>query len=192
MIIGITGPAGAGKDSAAAYISEKLSIPHISGGDIIREMLRGAGLEPTKTAVVNFGVYLRANYGLDAVARRAIEKADGNENFIYSGFRSIPEAEVAKNEGKLVYIDAPDELRYERIANRSRNGDALNVGAMKLNDAKEVGAKAIESENLEEVKLIADIIIINDGTVEEFHAKLDDLCASLNLSEHRVNSYSTS
>lgn len=48
MIIGITGPIGAGKHTAAVYIEKTCGFVHVSGGDIIREMLRSLKLEPTK------------------------------------------------------------------------------------------------------------------------------------------------
>ena len=183
MIIGITGPAGAGKDLVAIYIADKLKIPHISGGDIIRDMLRGAGLEPTKTSVVNFGVYLRANYSVDAVAKRAVQKAGEHENFIYSGFRSIAEASVAKEKGVLLYIDASDEVRYGRIASRLREGDSTDIQVLRNNDQKERSSKLVEGENLEDIKAQADQIITNDGTLDELYSKVDDFCVKINL-EH--------
>ncbi len=63
MIIGITGPAGAGKDSAADYLAKKMDAPHISGGDLLRELLRGMGLDPKKSAIGDFGTFLRTHYG---------------------------------------------------------------------------------------------------------------------------------
>ncbi len=34
--IGITGPSGAGKDTASAYLAQRHGIPHVSGGDTLR------------------------------------------------------------------------------------------------------------------------------------------------------------
>lgn len=181
MIIGITGQAGAGKDVGAAYIAGKLGIPHVSGGDVIRGMLSSIGLEPTKTATVNFGLYLRTNYGPDAVANRALQKAEG-KSFVYSGFRAIAEAQFAKNNGVLIYVDAPENLRHDRIIERSREGDLLDKDALKLNDQKEQKpAQTKEDEDIEAVKAMADYIILNDGTLEEYYRKLDEFCDNLNL-----------
>lgn len=179
MIIGITGPAGSGKDTSAHYLAEHLGILHISGGDVLREMLTKAGLEPKKAALGPFGVFLRALYGPDEVARRVLEKAGNAESVVYSGFRSIAEAEAVKKQGGVVlYIDAGDSARHERIIERQRDGDVIDKALLVALDKQEGSADDILNENLADVKKVADHIILNDGTLEELYAKLDDFCES--------------
>ncbi len=182
MIIGITGPAGAGKDTSANYIADHLNILHVSGGDILRDMLTRAGLEPKKAAIGSFGVYVRAFYGADEIPRRVLEKAKGHEHVIYSGFRSPSEAQAVKERGgTILYIDAPDTVRHTRIVERKREGDVVQKAILVSLDKQESNAGDILNEDLGGVKTIANEIIVNDGTLEDLHAKLDKFCASLLL-----------
>ncbi|MEO6109798.1 MAG: nucleoside monophosphate kinase [Candidatus Saccharimonadales bacterium] len=182
MIIGITGPAGAGKDTSADYIADRFSIFHVSGGDILRDMLTDAGLEPKKAALGPFGVFVRHMYGADEIAKRVVKKAEGKSNVLYSGFRSQAEAEaVHARKGILLYIDAPSTLRHVRIGERARDGDEIDPKVLDALDAQESTPGAIENENLPAVKAIADKVIMNDGTLEDLHAKLDEFCRSLLL-----------
>ncbi|MDB5161691.1 MAG: hypothetical protein JWM52_199 [Candidatus Saccharibacteria bacterium] len=180
MIIGITGPAGSGKDTSAQYIVDHFNISHVSGGDILREMLSSIGLEPKKPAVVAFGAFIRHQYGGGEVARRAIEKGGEHQNVMYSGFRSPAEAEaVLSRSGKIIYIDAPTEVRYDRIAERARDGDPVTDESLKAQDQREFLTGAAENENLPAVKAMASIVIVNDGTLEDLYQKLSDYCQSI-------------
>lgn len=93
MIIGITGPSGAGKDTAAEYIEKEYGFKHVSGGDILREKLQSIGLEPKRTVLGDFGTFIRTHYGADAVLKMVKERADG-EVIVTTGFRSIEEARI--------------------------------------------------------------------------------------------------
>lgn len=182
MIIGITGPAGAGKDTSANYIADSLSVLHVSGGDILRDMLKRADLEPKKAALGSFGVFVRAFYGADEIPRRVLEIADGQDHVIYSGFRSPSEAEAVKARGGIVvYIDAEDTLRHTRISDRGREGDVVQKAILVSLDKQENNAGDILNEDLASVKAMADEVIVNNGTLEDLHAKLDKFCVSLLL-----------
>ena len=163
LIIGITGPAGAGKDISAEYLASKLDFPHNSGGDVIRGILKNMGLPVEKTKVVALGNFLRENYGTDFVASRAIG-ADNEKGVIYSGFRSPSEAQYVKSQaGYIVYIDAPTEIRHARIIERQRSDDTTDKATMEEIDRKELQAKDDVGENLGKVREMADFIVMNDS-----------------------------
>lgn len=84
MIICVTGPAGVGKDTAAEYLARQFHAPHVSGGDMLRGMLRVAGLEPKKSAIGDFRTFVRDHYGADAILRMAIAKADSAGGIVSS------------------------------------------------------------------------------------------------------------
>lgn len=178
MIIGVTGPLGAGKDTAADYIAEKLNTTHISGGDVLREMLRGLGLDPKKSALGDFGTFLRTHYGGNIIPQLAEAQAGDVEHLVYSGFRSQAEALDRKKHGVVVYIDAPLELRYSRVENRARAHDSAHLEDLKKLDHQEHRSAAPMAENLEAVREIADVVIVNDGTLEQLHQKLDEFIAA--------------
>jgi cytidylate kinase len=99
IVIAVTGPAGAGKDVAAAYIAKKLDLEHVSGGDILRSMLESLGLESKKSAVGDFGTFLRTHYGTDVIIKYVISKAKNDQAVVNSGLRSLTEAKLIQANG---------------------------------------------------------------------------------------------
>lgn len=179
MIIGITGPLGAGKDTAAEYLAEKLGGVHVSGGDVLRQMIIGLGLEPKKSALGDFGTFLRTHYGNDAITGMIERSAEGAAHLIASGFRSPAEAESWKaRNATILYIDAPDTLRHTRVGERSRAHDTFTQDDLKKLDQQEFASKAAMAENLTAVRDMADATLVNDGTLEELYVKLDEFIAN--------------
>lgn len=182
LIIGLTGPAGAGKDISAEYLANKLKAKHSSGGDVIRALLRALDLPIYKTSVVAFGNFLRENYGTDYIASRAV--GDDSENgVVYSGFRSPSEAKYVKDRGGyVIYIDAPTEVRHARILERKRSDDTTDKELLNQIDKRELEAEAEAGENLQVVKELADFVVNNDGELADLHKKLDSVLEKINIS----------
>jgi dephospho-CoA kinase len=181
LIIGLTGPAGAGKDISAEYMAKKFGFENRSGGDILRSYIKKLDLSIDKPKIVAMGNFLRENYGVDFVASRAIGE-DDKKGVVYSGFRSPSEAKYVKSRGGyVVYIDAPTELRHQRILERARTDDARDKELLIKNDQQEYTATNDSGENLDKVKEVADYVIINDGDLEDLYKKLDDLAEELNI-----------
>src|SRR3982751_5675275 len=155
-LVGITGPSGAGKDSSANYLAELLKIPHISGSETIKNMLRAAGLPVTKSSVRNFSIFLRAQFGPDVIIVRVLSSAK-TPGLITSGFRTYAEAQIIKDRGGIIiYIDASKGTRYQRVATRNRQGDPLTNDKFIEIDMREQNGDTASDENLSKVKEIAD------------------------------------
>ena len=112
------GPPGAGKGTQAARVCEKLSIPHISTGDMLRSAIASGtptGLK-AKTYVESGG--LVPDEVLIEMVRERLSQADCTNGYLLDGFpRTVHQAE-ALNE-----ISAPDkvidvEVRDERLMAR--------------------------------------------------------------------------
>jgi cytidylate kinase len=124
MVIGVTGPLGAGKDTAAEYIAGRIQGIHVSGGDVLRDMLATLGLEPKKSALGDFGTFLRTHYGKDSITNMIEKKAESATHLVASGFRSVVEAQEWQRRGGIVlYINASNSLRHDRIGARARMHD---------------------------------------------------------------------
>jgi dephospho-CoA kinase len=176
MIIAITGPAGAGKDIAAEYVTQRLGAQHVSGGDVLRSMLSEIGLEPKKSAIGDFGTFIRTHYGIDAILLKVLEMAKNSEHLVNSGFRSPAEGLlIHQHGGKILYIDAPVELRHERISARNRGDEDISLEALREQDKKEYDSKHPMAENLTAVKKMADDIVMNDRSLQELNKKLDTI-----------------
>lgn len=173
MIIGISGPTGSGKDTAANFIEKEFHFKHISGGDVLRDLLRRIGFEPKKEAVGDLGTLLRINYGSDAILKLVMDQG-GSGNIIISGFRSPEEAKLIKQAGGvIIYIEAREETRHQRVITRSRESE--DSERIKAIEKKESQSSNKLAESLIDIRSISDAIILNDSSVEDFYEKLKDI-----------------
>lgn len=135
MKIVLLGAPGAGKGTQAKTISEKLSIPHISTGDIFRANIKGntpLGIEAK--GYMDRGELVPDSLTVEIVKDR-LANADCENGFILDGFpRTIPQAEyLDKVLGDMkieldatLLISVKDEDIIERMSGRRV---CLNCGA---------------------------------------------------------------
>jgi adenylate kinase len=123
----LVGPPGAGKGTQATRLSESLTIPHISTGDMLRAA-RKAGTELGKKAAafMDSGGLVPDELVIDMLIER-ISADDCGKGFLLDGFpRTAPQAEaldaaLAKAGVKLdgvVLIRVTDRLVVKRISGR--------------------------------------------------------------------------
>ncbi|WP_319506123.1 AAA family ATPase [uncultured Methanolobus sp.] len=170
-ILAFVGMPASGKSEASSVLRRK-GITVINMGDVIREEVVRRGLEPTDANTGGVGTDLREKEGTDAVAIRCIPKIkDANEDFIgIDGVRSVAEVERFKeafgDDFTLVSVDSPIELRFARVLARKRSDDMQDISALKIRDERELGW------GMGEAMEIADIVVDNEGTLEEFREKI--------------------
>lgn len=122
MNIIFLGPPGAGKGTQAKIICERLGIPQVSTGD----MLRSAIAAQTETG-------LRAKAFMDAgdlvpdevviaIVRERLQMQDCEKGYILDGFpRTVEQAEALAGFAKIdvaVNLDVPDEALVKRLSGR--------------------------------------------------------------------------
>jgi len=119
----LIGPPGAGKGTQARWLVERLGVPQISTGDMLRAA-RKAGTELGKKAdaFMNAGKLVPDEVVVGLVAER-LREADCAKGFLLDGFpRTIPQAEALDAElarhGRKVQFVAALEVRDESIVRR--------------------------------------------------------------------------
>lgn len=119
----LLGAPGAGKGTQAEIICEKLSIPAISTGNIIREALaNGTEMGMKAKAYMDEGKLVPDDVVI-GIIRERLAKDDCKNGFILDGFpRTIPQAEALDQMGividRVISIEVPDEKIAARIAGR--------------------------------------------------------------------------
>ncbi len=123
----LLGPPGAGKGTQAKLLSEKLKIPHISTGDILREAVREDSLLGHKVQkFVNSGELVPDEIVVEVVGNR-LSKADARNGFILDGFpRTLNQAhqltEALKRLGTsidlVIYFETTPEVSIARLSGR--------------------------------------------------------------------------
>jgi dephospho-CoA kinase len=172
-VIGVVGLPASGKGEFSK-IAAGMDIPVVVMGDMIRNAVAAAGLEPSDT---NFGATanrLRAEGGMDAIARLCvpeIKKLDA-PLVLVDGIRGDTEVSLFRQEFPgfiLISIDSSFDNRLARIAARARSDDFTSADALRNRDTRELSwglGKALQS---------ADIHIENEGTLDEFSEEVHKL-----------------
>lgn len=119
----LLGAPGAGKGTQAEKICEKLSIPAISTGNIIREALKnGTQMGLKAKSFIDAGQLVPDEVVIGIIKDRLAQNDCAN-GFILDGFpRTIPQAEALDEMGveidKVIDIEVPDEKITERMSGR--------------------------------------------------------------------------
>jgi dephospho-CoA kinase len=142
-VIGTVGLAGSGKGEFAA-VAREAGVPVVTMGDVIRAECRDRGLDPAdhhgKVARA-----LREENGPAAIAERSLplirEALADHDVVLVDGLRSDVEVDVfedAFGDGfSLVSVEAPYDLREQRIGDRGR--DNTETESLAERDARELG-----------------------------------------------------
>ena len=123
MKIIFLGAPGAGKGTQADILAEKLGIPTISTGAIIREALKcGTEMGLKAKKFIEAGELVPDDVVIGIIKER-LAKSDCQNGFILDGFpRTVPQAEALDAMGveldKIVSIEVPDEVIVERMSGR--------------------------------------------------------------------------
>ena len=173
-IIALVGLAGSGKSSAVEYLTEK-GFPKIYFGGVIYKAMDEAGIEKTWDNQQQFREKIRRREGKDFVIKRVIKNIHdlinaGQNKIVLDGLYTWSEYKFLKHEfpGQVVVITivTPKYLRYQRMAKRIER--PMQPHEVDQRDWSEI-------ENLEKGGpiAIADYFIINDGSLEQLHQKID-------------------
>lgn len=173
-IIALVGLAGSGKSSAVEYLTEK-GFPKIYFGGVIYKAMDEAGIEKTWDNQQQFREEIRRREGKDFVIKRVIKNIHdlvnaGQNKIVLDGLYTWSEYKLLKHEfpGQVVVIAivTPKYLRYQRMAKRIER--PMQPHEVDQRDWSEI-------ENLEKGGpiAIADYFIINDGSLEQLHQKID-------------------
>jgi adenylate kinase len=153
----LIGPPGAGKGTHAPRMSEKLGVPHLSTGD----MLRAAVAEKTELGKKADGIMKAGKLVPDdlvnSIVEEALSKPNAKKGFILDGYpRTLGQTKaldafLAKKGRKINYviqIQVPDEILKERILGRWVHKPSGRSYHVKFNPPKVKGKDDVTGEDL--------------------------------------------
>ena len=121
------GPPGAGKGTQAQIVSEWLSIPHISTGDILRSAVKNqTELGLKATSYMDKGDLVPDSLILDMIRDR-LEQPDAVNGWILDGFpRNVAQAQkldemlttMGQGFDRILSLEVPDEILVQRLLGR--------------------------------------------------------------------------
>ena len=180
MMIGLTGKNAAGKGEIAGFLKDK-SFYYYSLSDVIREELESRGIPITRETLIITGNDMRERFGSDILARLTLKKVDPNRNYVIDSIRNPAEVEALRGTGQfvLINVDAPPEIRFERIRSRGRERDPQTLEEFCAIEQAESRNLAEHKQSIEECQALADYTIVNDSTVEDLQRKVGEIISKI-------------
>lgn len=177
FVVGLGGMPGSGK-SLVVEAARELGYSIVTMGDVIRGETQKRGLEPTPSNVGKVMLELRAEGGNYVVAKKCIPKIEAQSTrcVLVDGLRSLHEAEIFKSNFDsftLIAVHAPPKVRFSRLVRRARSDDPSTWEVFHERDMRELGV------GLGNVIALAEKILVNDGTIEEFKVKVKNILLSV-------------
>ncbi|WP_435155649.1 AAA family ATPase [Haladaptatus sp. DFWS20] len=171
-VIGTVGLPGSGKGEAAT-VAEEVGLPVVTMGDVIREACRERGLDPAEHHG-EIAKTLREENGPDAIAQASLPQIEDaleeSDTVLVDGIRSGVEVERFESafgdDFVLVSIEAPFEVRAERLGERGRDHTDEDTEGLRRRDERELGF------GLDRAMARADAVIDNTDTLDAFRRQI--------------------
>ena len=171
-IVAIVGMCGSGKSIASKYF-EDLGYKNVYFGGVTMEKLKEAVLEVTPENEKMMREKLRRELGMGAYAKVLLPKIlelSKDYDVVLDGLYSWSELKILEEEFDMrtIAIVCDKSLRYDRLSKRDVR--PFNNEEAKKRDITEI-------ENIEKAGPIAyaDYFIYNNGSMEEYYKRLDEI-----------------
>lgn len=183
IIVGIAGQIASGKDTVSKYLADTYGATRYGSSSIFRSALRNLFLPETRENLQKISFALRQAFGDDLVARvlrEDIQRTEG-DFIVVDGVRRLSDILLLKQEPNfyLLYVDAPMELRYERIVKRAQNADdqTKTIEEFRQDHEREaeVSIKALQSQ--------ANGVVENTGDITSLFAQVDTFIKKIDPTE---------
>lgn len=165
-IIATAGLPGAGK-ALFSEVAVLYGWPIFVCGDVVREETRERGMPLTPSNMGAVMLKIREEEGPAVISKRLIPKINASQcdMVVVEGVRSLEEVEeLRKCYGNVtvVAIHASPQIRFERLSARGREDDPESWQEFETRDHRELNV------GLGKTIALADKIIVNEDTIEEF------------------------
>lgn len=175
LLLGVVGEQFSGKDTVADYLVAKHGAFHIRQSHILDEILHILGLPISRRNEIDLGMALRSTFGVQAVGQAVAKRlAESDKELrVVQGIRFQEEFDIVKRfGGKMIYITAPPEIRYERAMKRQEKSDDQEKTyeqflALEQTEPTETGIPKLGQQ--------ADYTITNQGDLTELYEQIEKI-----------------
>lgn len=181
-VVGLTGTIGSGKEVVKEFLEKNFNASTVTLSSLLKEdSLRKKGILITREIKQNLGNELRKQYGVEVLVKIAVGFMPRNKDLlIIDGIRNPGESEFLKKtfgaNYKLVGVDAPQQIRFERVQKRGRESDPKTIEEFAKIDERDQGKDEPEyGQHVAKCMKIADLVVQNDGNLEDLRAKLQEV-----------------
>lgn len=175
MIV-VTGMPGSGKDEFIK-VAKTLGWIDIHMGDEVRKYAKLNNIPSVDSEIGKFASMERQTFGKEIWAKRVWDDMHPGKNYIIDGLRNLEEFEYFKSKDSgliLVAIYTEREERLKRILRRNRPDDVHSHDELVSRDDREL------SWGIGNAISLADYMIVNDSTLEDFKKRARELLLKIN------------
>jgi len=178
IFIGVIGQIASGKRVLTDFFIKNYGFQPFSLSSIIHQELKKKHVSRfTRKTLQDLGDELRKKYGDDILARKAIEMVKKNygRKIIIEGIRNPAEIKYFKTLPHfiLIGIKAKRKTRFDRVLQRKKSWDPKTWEEFLAVDKRDWGVGQGKSgQQVGRCMKMADYVLTNNGTVEEFEEKV--------------------
>lgn len=172
-IVALAGRIGAGKSAIADMVARELSARRRSFGGVVRDRALQLGMRTDRETLQTLGDEIIAMEGWDEFCRLIV--GDAAEMVVVDGVRHVGAVDglrrlVGADRFAVIFIDAPEEVRRARVAQRDATSDSEFAAAEAHPNEREVAL----------VQRLASVVVTNDSeNVEDVGTVVDGLVGEL-------------
>jgi dCMP deaminase len=174
MILGVSGLYAAGKGEVVGFLTHRSFVAY-SLSDVIREELEARGESETRERMIEAGRDLRSRFGEGVLAERLGDRLVSDRNVVIDSIRHPAEVEALRactSAFRLIWVDAPEGIRLERLLGRARPGDPTDLSELRALEGRELASPDPAGQQLDAVRGLADFELSNVGSRAELEAQL--------------------
>ncbi|MGB9884169.1 MAG: AAA family ATPase [Methanomassiliicoccales archaeon] len=178
-VIIVTGMPGAGKEEFVK-VSKEMGFDVVRMGDVVRMEAAEKKIASDDQNIGNFAHSERLKYGYDIWAKRTVPLVKSKKTVI-DGCRGESELSIFKDAfGEdliVIAIHASARTRYDRLKRRNRSDAPANFEQFQERDQREL------RWGLGNLIALADRVVVNEGTLEEFRENVRALLKEIDGNE---------
>jgi len=175
LVVGLIGRIASGKSVVADHLVRERKASYYRFSDVLRDLLLRLHKPNTRENLQDMGLALRKVFGDGVLAetlRRDIEE-DQSDLIVIDGIRYLDEFNMVRSlDGIIIYVTAPEKVRYERAVGRATRGEA----GISLEEFRRSEAKKTE-RLIDKLGAKADYVIENTGSIEDVKNRVDGILA---------------
>lgn len=184
IVIGLVGPIASGKDIALEEL-KKIGFKAFFLGDRTREEADRRGLPHDRSILQDMGNDLREKFGDDILVRLTEELFDESESkIVIDGIRNTGEIEYLREKynALVIGVNAPIETRKEFSKQRKEDADPKTEEEFYNVEQRDRGiGESSHGQQVSDCLQLADVVIENNTTKEEFIKKIKTTLSKLNI-----------
>ncbi len=179
MLIGLTGRYASGKTTVVQWFANR-GVQTMSCSDSIRRWLSEEGVEESRESLIEGGRELRRRGGAGILAEMLLDELSGDDAVIDS-IRTPGEVEALRVRDDFVLIEilAGIDSRWQRSQERARPGDPSDRVTFISQEKSEEVALDAAGQALVATAEMADLVLYNNGSIEELYSDLEELIERL-------------